>query len=336
MNERDNTPEGTVDDEDLYAQADGLNDEAITEIEDSDEEQPDDRAEGQDENEGEPEDEAEEAETEEEPEAEAAEEKAKPAEQPARIRLKDGSEVTLDEVDAGFLRQSDYTRKTQEVARERAAIEGDRAHLTQYAHHAKATLDLAIDALGKVLPRKPDPAMIQTDALGYMQAQAVYEAGVEQLDQLVAARRQAEGQEQEQRKGLTRQQQADLGKAIEREGQLLVQKAPELRSEAARSQMLREASDLGAKHYDLKADEVGAIQDHRFILILKDAIAYRKLQDAKPAAIAKVKAAPPIRPAVRQAPGTRAAQRDNKAWARLQREGTPEAAADALPDSLFD
>ena len=39
------------------------------------------------------------------------------------IRLSDGTEVTLDELERGYLRQSDYTRKTQDVARQREELE---------------------------------------------------------------------------------------------------------------------------------------------------------------------------------------------------------------------
>lgn len=38
-------------------------------------------------------------------------------------RLKDGTEVPLDELENGYLRQSDYTRKTQELAQQRAEAE---------------------------------------------------------------------------------------------------------------------------------------------------------------------------------------------------------------------
>lgn len=35
------------------------------------------------------------------------------------VRLSDGTEVTLDELERGYLRQSDYTRKTQELSKQR-------------------------------------------------------------------------------------------------------------------------------------------------------------------------------------------------------------------------
>lgn len=43
------------------------------------------------------------------------------------VKFDDGTEVPLSEVKRGFLRQQDYTRKTQEVAAERKTVETERA-----------------------------------------------------------------------------------------------------------------------------------------------------------------------------------------------------------------
>lgn len=41
--------------------------------------------------------------------------------------LDDGTELTAEEIDKGYLRQSDYTKKTQELAEQRKALESDTA-----------------------------------------------------------------------------------------------------------------------------------------------------------------------------------------------------------------
>jgi hypothetical protein len=40
-----------------------------------------------------------------------------------KIKLSDGSEHTLEEIEKGFLRQQDYTRKTQEISSNRKLLE---------------------------------------------------------------------------------------------------------------------------------------------------------------------------------------------------------------------
>ena len=44
-------------------------------------------------------------------------------EQPTIIVLDDGTEVNLEEIDGGFMRQSDYTKKTQALADQKKALE---------------------------------------------------------------------------------------------------------------------------------------------------------------------------------------------------------------------
>ncbi len=115
----------------------------------------------------------------------------------------------------------------------------------------------------------------------------------------------------------------------------MAQTMPELRTPEGQKAFFADAEKFG-EHYGLSAQDIGGIQDHRALRVLKDAIAYRKLQAAKPAALEKVKAAPPIRPAVRQTAGTRNGDQQKRAMDRLRREGTVEAAAETLPDSYFD
>lgn len=49
-------------------------------------------------------------------------------EQSQVLVLEDGTEIGLDEVDGGFLRQSDYTTKTQALAAERKALQSNTAN----------------------------------------------------------------------------------------------------------------------------------------------------------------------------------------------------------------
>lgn len=69
------------------------------------------------------------------------------AEDPDLIELSDGTKVTAEELVKGYLRQSDYTRKTQELASERKRVE---------------------DLAGVVSKAKPvDEPMVQTQAKKY-------------------------------------------------------------------------------------------------------------------------------------------------------------------------
>jgi hypothetical protein len=74
---------------------------------------------------------------------------------------------------------------------------------------------------------------------------------------------------------------------------------------------------IGQEHYGFTPQDLAQKMDHRDLLVLKDAIAYRKLQADKPKALEKVKDVPPV---TVQAPG--------------RRVSAPERAAQAVSDKL--
>lgn len=88
----------------------------------------------------------------------------------------------------------------------------------------------------------------------------------------------------------------------------LLEKIPEWRNqqafESARQEMLS-----GLNVYGFTPEEVGSALDHRLLVLARDALAYRKLQAAKPETTKKVAAAPKIvRPGTTAAPVSGAAK----------------------------
>ena len=100
--------------------------------------------------------------TEEEPAPEATDEgteeaEVEAAETPAAlVALPDGTQLPLDEVVKGYQRQADYTRKTQETAQVRKALEADLQVIS-------GITETFIDHLSKMVPPAPDPAMALRD-----------------------------------------------------------------------------------------------------------------------------------------------------------------------------
>jgi hypothetical protein len=78
-----------------------------------------------------------------------ADTKSEDAGTPQEIDLGDGVKVSIDEVRDGFLRQADYTRKTQALADERKAVEAARTQKL-------AQLDKLLDALHQQVGPEPD------------------------------------------------------------------------------------------------------------------------------------------------------------------------------------
>lgn len=246
-----------------------------------------------------------------------------------------GKAIPLKEVENGYLRQADYTRKTQEVAAERQTVQAERETITQERSQLSAILTLATDIVKAHLPPEPDPALIDTDVVGYMQQDRAYKAAMAELQKLADARRDADAGSEKERQASEEQTANKVRETLTNEYRLLQGKVPELRTPEGHKAFFARAEAAGA-HYGLSPEDVRGIQDHRALIVLQDAARWRDLQAKKPAAVARAQAAPPIRTAARQAPGTRSADAVLAAKARLEREGSIEAAAALLPDDLFD
>lgn len=245
----------------------------------------------------------------------------------------DGREIPIAEIKRGFLRQQDYTRKTQEVAQEKAAVAQHAQRLQAGEAELGKILDIAVNLVKARMPQPPDRSMIDSDPVGYLHHQEAYRAAMVEVEQIMQAQAQVGKRSQAQTEAQKHQSQQQFQQALQEQADALAEKIPELRTQAGWDTLFSEVDRFGSS-WGLKREDVAGVQDHRQHLVLQDALAYRKLMAAKPAAVERAKTAPPIPPATRQAQGTRpsAIARAND---RLRREGTVEAAAAALPDSWF-
>ena len=257
-----------------------------------------------------------------EDEAEPAEENEKPVD----VTLKDGTKVTLAELESGYLRNADYTRKTQEVAQQRRDVQQAQERLTTIDQEVKANLDLAVEVLKAYLPRQPDPSMIEADPQGYLRSQAAYNQAVGQLNELVQAQRQSQSRDGE----MSAQQQQD---ALRSEMQLLASKAPDLAKPEDLVKFRDEAIEWGAKAYGLSSEEIGQLQDHREIMILRDAIKYRQLLAKKAGTIETARKAPPVmRPGVARPAGQQQQRTREHQVNRLRQTGSIDDALSLIGD----
>ncbi|WP_455296452.1 hypothetical protein [Brucella pituitosa] len=281
----------------------------------------------------------EEAATEEEVEAEVSDDdtdqseeetqEEEPAEEP-RIRLADGTEVTLSEIEdlrKGNLRQSDYTRKTQEIAATRKELESRQAEISQQAQFFQQNIEFAIDVAKAHLPQMPDPNLAYTDPFAYVQQKAAYEEKAGELQQLI----QAKQRHQEQISNSQRQSQFEMAR---NEAEALATAMPELK-DPAKLQSFHADLVKGVQHYGIQADEVGQVMDHRLFLMARDAMAYRKLMAQKPKALEKAKDVPPVqKPGNRASPQQQAARATQDKMSTLRRTGSMKDGANVILDIL--
>jgi hypothetical protein len=264
-----------------------------------------------------------EAESESEPEEQPEEEPQKAG---TKIKLSDGSEHTLEEIEKGFLRQQDYTRKTQEISSNRKALEDAAKRFVEQDRQVKEFAEFARKVVESHAPRPPDPSKINTDPIGYLQEKEAFDRASQTWRQLVESQ-QSISQRLEASDGSKTQEQ------LAQETKALVERIPSLATPEGWRSFKAEAVDIGGKAYGFAPEEIEGIKDHRYVLALKDAMEYRKLQGKKMEAVRAAKnAPPPVRAAARPAPNRSTQQTQKVLTDRARQTGSVEDIAALLGD----
>ncbi len=198
----------------------------------------------------------------------------------------DGKEqqVTREELLNGYQRHADYSRKTAELAEQRRAAEAELSRVQAERQHYVTQLDQLAVVLEKSLPPRPPQEMLDTDPIGYLQAEKAYEARANQLQQVFAERKQVADAMAEQQ---AKYQQHMLAQARDQ----LLEMLPEWRKpETAKAEQPRIAAHLRAVGY---ADhEISAAADPRAIVMARESMLYRQLMASRPQVQQKIATAP--------------------------------------------
>jgi hypothetical protein len=196
----------------------------------------------------------------------------------------DGERITLEEVKKGYLRQKDYTQKTQELSELRKSeaqrIQALEAERQRYAERIEqlSTLDA-----------EPEPdwdTLRETDPIEYMLQRDQWREKSERK-QALEAERQRLSQHQQQ------EQQQKLVKQLQSEQERLLSRVPEWRDEKIATKEKTEIASL-MKDYGWTPEELGQLYDHRALLMARDALAYRRLQSKSTQVAAKAKGKPKV------------------------------------------
>jgi hypothetical protein len=197
-----------------------------------------------------------------------------PAEKKAKASLteieQDGKKYSVPaELKESFLRQSDYTRKTQELSSERAQVHAVYQQTTQLAQSIMQQQNQLAQYAQAMLGQPPGNDMIQTDPQGYLAQRAAYEQRMQQFQALMG-----QGQELSQhQEQLAAQQQAmqaqEFAKYRAAEETALAEHIPEMRDPAKKREIATRAVAVAQK-YGFSPAEVVGVTDHRYVRVLKD------------------------------------------------------------------
>jgi hypothetical protein len=244
----------------------------------------------------------------------------------AMVTLDDGTQITVAELKRNNLFQRDYTRKTQELSAERKSFQEQQQRVEQAANALREHREFLLRVYEQNAPRPPDREMLETDPIGYMQARDDYERKaaewqhMQQFSQAEQQRMQAEMQQQQRA-------------FIEEEKGRMLERIPDFKDPAKLEAFKADAVKFGSEIYEFSPEEVMSVGDSRYLAVLKDAIAYRKLKAKAPTVKQTVQGKPKmLRGSKRVDPQTRNAREAKAKADRLRKTGSFDAGIEALMD----
>lgn len=221
-------------------------------------------------------------------------EEATPVERKIKVpeRHPDGTvteiEVTEQELIASYERQASYTRKTQALAeREHQAVEQLKSKYDEFANTYVQKAEASRAAIVQLAGLRSEAEMAQlaqSDPAAWVaenqRQQSIY-AVLSQMDQQIAAERQAIEQRQAQAQAQWK-------------AQAFQQAWQELSKEGIDREKLAKVYGDVSKTYGFTPQELGNVMDHRLVKMMRDAAAYQELKSQKPAVQKKVSEAPKL------------------------------------------
>jgi hypothetical protein len=231
-------------------------------------------------------------------------------------------EVTLDELQKGYSRTQDYTRKTQQVAEARKAAEAElqavRAEREQYAQLLGA---LSEQVKAAAEPQIDWDRLYREDPIEYVRQREVMRENKEKAAAIQA--------EQQRLAEIAQQEQMQQFQAVKaKEAQALIEAIPSWKDPAKAKAEKAMLVEFGQK-MGFTPQELGNIFDHRVVLALRKAALYDQMQ-AKRQGIKPVTNNGP-KPAKPGAAGRVSQMSDSvRAKQRLAKTGRVEDAASAI------
>ena len=190
-------------------------------------------------------------------------------------------EVSLDELKSGYSRDSDYRQKTHALAEERRILEEQKTSLSQTYDSKLKELNDLIGVANTYISQSSDvdlPKLYEEDPTAAAKVDFQMRQQRESFNKL---RQQAETVKVQQ-----------YNQYLDEQKKLAATKIPEFsdpqKSTKFRTQMRETLADYG-----FNDQEIGSLADHRFLMVLKDAMEFKNIK-SKPVTAKKVTTAPKV------------------------------------------
>ena len=250
-------------------------------------------------------------------------------EQPTYYKVRvDGEEVevTLEELQSGYSRQQDYTRKTQELSEQRKAIDKQQEELAQRDAIYSQLLPRLEAQLKGEMANEPDwNKLYEDDPVGYVREKQLWDERKEKLRATQAEQRRLEEEN-------AKKQQKEIAQMVQEGQQKLLELIPEWQDPEVATKDKLAIREYGINVLGYSPQEMDAVYDYRALLGLRNAWLQSKTVKAtkkKPTEKAKARVA---RPGTTNRP--RSVAPVKKAKQRLAKTGKPSDAAKVFEQML--
>ena len=192
-------------------------------------------------------------------------------------------EVTLDELKAGYSRDSDYRQKTHTLGLEKKDLESQK-------HSLRQSYDTRLSELNDLIATA-DATVRQQQ--GSEDLQKLYDEDPTAAARLDYQLRQQNRQLEEVRSKAKEAQQSQYNEFLATQRELAATKIPEF-ADPNKADTFKLNMRNSLRNYGFNDSEIGQLADHRFLMVAKDAMSYQSLKDRKPIVQKKVANAPKV------------------------------------------
>ena len=235
------------------------------------------------------------------------------SEEPVYTVTVDGTdyEVTQDELIQGYQRNADYTRKTQELAVEKQQS-------SEFVERSKKDVEAKLGQLTQL--NQAAQAQLQEEYANIDFEKLYDEDPVEaaRLEHKMRKKHEQLAQVQQQTQELQAQ---EFNKYLEEQQKQLNIKIPELSNPDKGPQFRKQMRDY-LSSVGFNSQEIDSVYDHRYVMLVRDAMSYRNLQKAKPQIKKKAVNAPKVvKSGVSKSKGQQQAEAKRQQLSKLRKSG---------------
>ena len=220
-------------------------------------------------------------------------------------------EVTQDELIQGYQRNADYTRKTQELAAEKQQS-------SDFVERSKKDVEAKLAKLDQL--NQAASAQLQQE-YAQVDFEKLYDEDPVEAARMEHKMRKKNEQLQQVQQQTQQLQMEEFNKYLEAQQKQLNIKVPEINHPERGPQFKKQMRDyLSNMGFDNK--EIDSVYDHRYVMLVKDAMSYRNLQKAKPQIKKKAVNAPKVvKGGVSKSKGQQEAEVKRQQLSRLKKSG---------------